>query len=128
MNHDSHATSKDPAIAKAEAELAEHGAHAVPLKLLVSVYGSLVILTAITVAASRIDLGDGNIWVALLIAVVKCSLVALFFMHLRWDSLFNGMVLCAAFFFVALFIGLALLDTVYYQPIIKPTPLAMPSH
>lgn len=127
MSHHSHA-SKDPAIAKAEADLAAQGAHAVPLSLLIKVYVALVILTGITVAVSRIDLGDGNIWIALIVAVIKCSLVALFFMHLRWDNPFNGIVICIAFFFVALFIGLALLDSVSYQPIFKPTPLAMPSH
>ena len=45
-------------------------------------------------------------------------------MHLRWDSPFNGVVLITAFFFVALFIGLALLDSHSYQPIMKPTPQA----
>jgi cytochrome c oxidase subunit IV len=105
-----------------------HGVHAVSLKILFSIYFALIVFTAITVAVSRIDLGDGNIWVALMVAVVKCSLVALYFMHLRWDSPFNGMVLCAAFFFVALFIGLAMLDSVSYQAIIKPTPMALPSH
>ena len=35
-------------------------------------------------------------------------LVVMYFMHLRWDSPFNGIVILAALFFVALFIGLAL--------------------
>jgi len=105
-----------------------HGVHAVPLKILIRIYVALIFFTALTVIVSRIDLGDGNIWVALLVAVIKCSLVALYFMHLRWDSPFNGMVLCAAFFFVALFIGLAMLDSVSYQPILKATPMALPPH
>ena len=38
--------------------------------------------------ASTIDLGSGmtNVIIAMLIASIKGSLVALFFMHLRWDK------------------------------------------
>src|SRR5271170_4750779 len=95
---------------------APHGVHAVPRRTLLGVYGLLVMFTAITVAASRVDLGQANIWVALLIAMIKGGLVVMYFMHLRWDSPFNGIVLLAALFFVALFIGLALLDSNSYQP------------
>ena len=52
-----------------------------------------------------------NVWLALGIAVIKAALVAMFFMHLKWDSPFNGLVCIAAIFFVALFIGIAVLDT-----------------
>jgi cytochrome c oxidase subunit 4 len=47
----------------------------------------------------------------------------MYFMHLRWDSPFNGLILIAALFFVSLFIGLALLDSHSYQPALKPTPM-----
>ena len=106
---------------------APHGVHAVPRRILGGVYGLLLMFTVITVAVSKIDLGNANIWVALFIAVIKGGLVVMYFMHLRWDSPFNGIVLLAALFFVALFIGLALLDSNSYQPQIKPTPMAVPS-
>jgi len=106
---------------------APHGVHAVPRRVLGGVYGLLIMFTVITVAVSRFDLGDANIWVALLIAFIKGSLVVMYFMHLRWDSPFNGMVLLAALFFVALFIGLALLDSKSYQTQLKPTPMATPN-
>jgi cytochrome c oxidase subunit 4 len=106
---------------------APHGVHAVPRRILGGVYGLLLLCTVITVAVSKIDLGIANIWVALLIAVIKGGLVTMYFMHLRWDSPFNGMVLLAALFFVSLFIGLALLDSDTYQPQLKPTPMAVPS-
>ena len=102
---------------------APHGVHAVPRRVLATVYGLLVLLTLITVAVSRVDLGSANIWAALLIAVIKGGLVAMYFMHLRWDSPFNGLILIAALFFVSLFIGLALLDSHSYQPQMKPTPM-----
>ena len=106
---------------------APHGVHAVPRRLLLGVYGLLILCTVITVAVSKIELGDANIWVALAIALVKGGLVVMYFMHLRWDSPFNGIVLMAALFFVALFIGLALLDSTSYQSQIKSTPMALPS-
>ncbi len=104
---------------------APHGVHAVPRRILLGVYGLLIMFTVITVAASKVDLGQANIWVALAIALVKGGLVVMYFMHLRWDSPFNGIVLLAALFFVALFIGLALLDSTSYQSQIKPTPMAI---
>ena len=103
---------------------APHGVHAVPRRTLLGVYGLLILFTIITIAASYIDMGNANIWVALLIACIKGGLVTMYFMHLRWDSPFNGLVLLVALFFVSLFIGLALLDSNSYQPNLKPTPMA----
>jgi cytochrome c oxidase subunit 4 len=104
-----------------------HGVHAVPKRVLSTVYGVLIFCTVLTVAVSRLDLGAANIWAALLIAFIKGGLVIMYFMHLRWDSPFNGVILLAALFFVALFIGLALLDSHSYEPQIKPTPMATPA-
>jgi len=61
--------------------------HLAPTRLYAFVFLSLVVLTVVTVSASRVDLGgSGNIVLGLLIAVVKASLVALFFMHLKHDA------------------------------------------
>lgn len=94
--------------------------HVVEPKVLLSVFGALLVLTVITVAVRYIDLGQFNIWLALLIAVIKAGLVAMYFMHLRWDSPFNGIVLITSLFFVALFIGIAVLDSREYQPTLDP--------
>jgi cytochrome c oxidase subunit 4 len=95
-------------------------AHPVPLGILVTTFGALLVLTLITVAATWVDLGAFNIWLALFIAVVKVSLVALYFMHLRWDSPFNAIILIASLFFVAVFIGITVLDTKEYKPNYDP--------
>jgi len=105
-----------PETPKPTAAHEEHHVHAVPAKVLLAVYGGLMVLTIATVAATAINLGQWNIWLALAIAVAKAGLVAMYFMHLRWDSPMNGIVLITAFFFVALFIGLAVLDTHEYAP------------
>jgi cytochrome c oxidase subunit 4 len=91
-------------------------AHALPLKVLLGVYGVLVVLTVLTVAVAYLELGKLNIWVALIIAVVKASFVVLYFMHLRYDNLFNGLVLVTALIFVALFIAVTMMDTAEYKP------------
>jgi cytochrome c oxidase subunit 4 len=105
----------------------EHGAvgHIVPIKLLVITCIALLVLTAITVWVSKLDfeelrMGEMNILVAMGVAVVKCVIVALIFMHLRWDRSFVGFVFLGSILFVGLFIGLALLDTKEYQPTMIP--------
>ena len=89
--------------------------HVVPPKLLLAVYGVLLVLTLITVKVTDFELGNFNVWVALTVALIKASVVALYFMHLRWDSPFNGIILIAALFFVTIFIGVAVLDSREYK-------------
>lgn len=89
--------------------------HVVPLKILVGVFGALLLLTVATVGASEVDFGEYNLIIALAIAVVKASLVVLFFMHLIWDRPFNAIVFVGCLIFVGLFISLALLDSTQYH-------------
>jgi cytochrome c oxidase subunit IV len=81
---------------------------AVYLKTLIS----LLILTGITVGASYIHFGSGaaNVVVALTIATIKATLVALFFMHLLHDKPVNGIIAAAGFIFLGLFLMFTLLD------------------
>lgn len=63
---------------------AEHGNM---VKIYMFIFVALVVLTGATVGASDIDLGrTGNIIVGLIIASCKACLVALFFMHLKYDE------------------------------------------
>jgi cytochrome c oxidase subunit 4 len=94
--------------------------HAVPLWLLLAVFLALIVLTVVTVAVTKVDLGKANLWIAMLIAGIKATLVALYFMHLRWDKLFHGIIFLGAIAFVVLFIGIALMDTQAYHPDIIP--------
>jgi cytochrome c oxidase subunit IV len=91
------------------------GVHVVPLKVLVAVWAGLVFLTWLTFAASRINLGSLNLWVAMGIATAKGSLVLLYFMHLRWDKRFYALVFVGTLLFVMLFVGGVLIDTTHYQ-------------
>jgi len=61
-------------------------AHILGYPKLFGVLCVLLLLTAITIAVSRIDLGVFSIWIAIFIASCKASFVLLFFMHLRYES------------------------------------------
>jgi len=104
----------------AEHDHEEHVGHIVPVRTLVGTAVALLILTVITVAVAKVDftqyqMPEMNIIVALAVAVVKGTLVCLFFMHLRWDKPFNAFVLVFALAFVALMIGFSMLDTFEYS-------------
>lgn len=94
----------------------DHVGHVTSIRLLVAVWIALMVGTWLTVAATYVDLGALNIWIGLVIATVKAVLVGLYFMHLRWDRPFNAFVFISSFAFLALFIGLAMMDTSHYQP------------
>jgi cytochrome c oxidase subunit 4 len=99
----------------------EHGfGHVVPVRVLLTVFAALLLLTVLTVGVTWVDLGALNIWLALGIAVAKASLVALYFMHLRYDSPFYGVVLIGALFFVVLLMGAAILDSSNYNVNYEP--------
>jgi caa(3)-type oxidase subunit IV len=76
---------------------------------------SLLVLTIVTVLASRIHFGQEgdnfwNITVALIIATVKAALVATIFMHLFWDMFIKMAVIFKVMIFtVVFFAGLMLL-------------------
>jgi len=121
-------TPEAPHAAEHTAHGAAHPAvgHVVPVSVLAGVLAVLLALTFITVAVTWFDLGAWNIWIALGIATIKAGLVALYFMHLRYDKPFNGVVLITSLAFVMLFIGFALLDTREYRPNIESFREAVP--
>lgn len=99
----------------------DHHPHVVPMSLLLTVIGALFFLTFLTVAASWVDLGSMNVPLALLIATIKGTLVAAFFMHLRWDKPFNTIILLLSIGFLVLFLGISVIDTSENQASVDPT-------
>ena len=93
--------------------------HVVPARTLLRNFAALLALTALTVAASRVDFGELNTAIAIGIAVVKATLVALFFMHLRYEGRYLRTVLAAAVAFAVLFTVFVAFDTTQYQPDIR---------
>jgi cytochrome c oxidase subunit 4 len=84
----------------------EHDHSGIYLKVLLA----LLFLTIVTVGASYVDFGSGNIVIALFIATIKASLVALFFMHLRWDKPVNAIIATAGFLFLGIFLMFCFID------------------
>ncbi|MBN2475738.1 MAG: cytochrome C oxidase subunit IV family protein [Pirellulales bacterium] len=91
-------------------------AHVVELRILLTVFAALIMLTAITVAVSYFDFGAFNLSVALGVATIKATLVALYFMHLRYDNAFYATIFVIAVGFLGLFLGITMLDAVEYYP------------
>jgi cytochrome c oxidase subunit 4 len=94
-----------------------HGlAHVATVKVLVMTGGTLLVLTLVTVLATKVDFGANiNLAIAMAIAVLKATLVILFFMHLRYDRLFHSVVFVGAILAATLFVGFTLMDSDQYQ-------------
>ena len=93
--------------------MSEHIHEPVPYRTFILIWIALLVLTAITVAISRIDLGALNIWVALGVASIKSSLVIFVFMHLRQESKLFKIGLLVMLSILAIFIGLTFFDVLY---------------
>jgi len=84
--------------------------HVSPKSVYYTIFGSLMALTAITVAVAFINLGRLNFPVALGIAILKATLVILFFMHVKYSSRLTKLICGGAFFFLAVLFGLTMSD------------------
>jgi cytochrome c oxidase subunit IV len=82
-----------------------------PLPTYFAVFIALLIGTRLTVYAASLDLGPFNAPVALTIATIKATLVALFFMHV-WHASekLTKLVVIGALFFLLLLLGLTMTD------------------
>ncbi len=107
--HDTHAD--DPA------DHGHHGHHIASSKMLLQVFGALIFFTVLTVAlglmerSGTIHLGQLSVAVALLIAGVKATLVAMFFMALKYDNKVNALAFSLSIVFLAVFFIFTFLDT-----------------
>ena len=97
-----------------------HG-HVTPFWPMFWVFAALMFFTALTVWTSNVHevvignttiafSGTMHILMAILIAIVKATLVGAFFMHLLYDKKVNTIVIGATIFALTLFIGLTVLD------------------
>jgi len=82
----------------------------------------LLVLTFITVGASyiRFETGMFNVIIAITIATIKASLVALFFMHLRHDKPINALIFLISVFMLGLFLILCYIDYEARDHILPP--------
>ncbi len=93
----------------------DHDLHSQPHVLKIRVYlivaALLLLLTTATVVVSTIDFGPWNLIVALSIAAIKATLVALFFMHLKYDNRIYSVIFIGAILFLGIFITFTMFDT-----------------
>lgn len=93
--------------------MAHDGPHLVPKSVLLKVFGALIVLTLLTVAAAQVSFGPLSVPIAIGIAVAKASLVVLFFMHLKYDNPVNALTFAIGTIFVVVFVSITLLDTAF---------------
>jgi cytochrome c oxidase subunit 4 len=109
-----------PAAASHDGQEHHEGlAHISPWQTLVWVWVVLMALTILTVMATWVNLGTFNILIALGIAVIKGTLVVMYFMHLKFDRAFNVYVFTFCLAFAAFFIGMLMLDTKHYATTVE---------
>ena len=66
--------------------------HIVSYKSHIMVLMGLIVLTAITVLITSVELGPYNTAAAMFIAMIKGSIVLLYFMHLKFDEKVYGIM------------------------------------
>jgi cytochrome c oxidase subunit IV len=77
--------------------------HVSSIPFYVAVFAALLTLTGLTVGQSYVDLGRLNLAAVVIIASMKATLVVLFFMHIRHDAKFNGLMVLACIGFIGIF-------------------------
>jgi cytochrome c oxidase subunit IV len=84
--------------------------HVSPKSVYYSIFAVLMLFTALTVFAAFVNLGSLNFPVALAIAVIKATLVILFFMHVKYSSHLTKLVVVTSLFFLFILLGESFMD------------------
>lgn len=100
MSTDSHAHAEDHS----------HDHYIVPLRNYVINACVLAVLMALTIAASKVNLGSMNAFVAIAIAVTKAVLIVLFFMNTYYNTRLTWVFVIFSFFWLMILFGMFLPD------------------
>jgi cytochrome c oxidase subunit IV len=114
--------------------------HVSPKSTYYLIFGTLMAATAVTVFVAFLNLGVLNFPVAISIAIVKATLVVLFFMHAKYSSRLTKLIVGGAFFFLGVLLMLTMTDylsrgwhtsergttTAGTQPRVGPAPAEAP--
>jgi cytochrome c oxidase subunit 4 len=92
----------------------------VPKRIYLFVWMSLLVLLAITVGVAYIHLGWLNAAAAVSIAVVKATIIILYFMHVRYSPRLLWVFVGAGFFWLGILFVLSLGD--YFTRVYLPLP------
>ena len=102
-----------------------------PIRKYIFIGAALLVFTGITVAANQVHLAVPlAVTVALLIAIMKGSMVAAVFMHLsderKW--IYGALLLTVAFFIVLMALPILTISDTIGTPIHPPAAAAQPHH
>jgi cytochrome c oxidase subunit IV len=101
-------------VEKAEELLEQQGAHhIIPYRTQIYVLLGLLVLTAISVAVTSVQLGPLTVTVALVLAASKAFIVLLYFMHLKFDNLLYTILLILTLFAIISIIIITFLDYLF---------------
>lgn len=87
--------------------------HITPYRTYVIVLLSLLVLTALSVTVTTIELGPLTVTVALLLATVKALIVLIYFMHLKFDNIIYSIMLGFVIFSIVSIIVITFLDYLF---------------
>ncbi|HET8796421.1 MAG TPA: cytochrome C oxidase subunit IV family protein [Thermoanaerobaculia bacterium] len=84
--------------------------HGSSLKVYFAVFAALMVLTVLTVAVARVDLGALNTAVAMAVAILKATVVILWFMHVIHSPRLTWIVVISSFLWLAVLFVLTFSD------------------
>ena len=86
------------------------GHHIAPVSLYITIFVLLMVLTLATWGVTFVHLGMFNLPVALAIAVVKATLVIMFFMHVYWSPKIIKVTVGMSIFFLLIMLMMVMSD------------------
>jgi cytochrome c oxidase subunit IV len=85
--------------------------HVLPKRTYWTIFAALMVLLALTILVAEINLGRTlNIIIALTIAVIKATLVVLYFMHVKFSSKLVWVFAAAGFFWFLILVSFTMSD------------------
>jgi cytochrome c oxidase subunit 4 len=84
--------------------------HIIPKKVYYTIFGILMLCTYLTVQIAFFDLGPLNTIAAIGIAVLKATLVVLFFMHVKYSTRLTWAVVLGSIFWFGILVVLTMSD------------------
>lgn len=87
--------------------------HIVPYKTYAIILLLLLVLTALSVAVTGIELGPLTVTAALLLATAKGLLVLVYFMHLKFDNIIYSIMVAFIMFSIISIIVITFLDYLF---------------
>ncbi len=88
----------------------ENQHHIVPYRTYVVILLALLTFTALSILVTRYELGPLAVTAALMFAILKTTLVFLYFMHLKFDERIYGIMVSVVLFLLLIVIVITFMD------------------